>query len=288
MVNVSIIILTFNSVHFIKPCLGSVFTQNHHDFEVIIIDNGSTDGTVRFIKETYPQIRLIENKENLGACKARNQGIRVAQGKWVLTLDCDMVLEKDFLERMKGFAEQAGDNVGAFQPKILQMDKKTIYSCGICLSKLKRGYDIGKGQANNGRFDQTRYIFGACSAAALYKRQMLEAIKEDTGYFDERFFFLLEDVDFSWRAGKNGWRTKFCPQVICYHHGNSSNLGKEYRQYLCWRNRQLFLKKSKLNMAKLFLCSLIYDAPRLFFLILANSRVRREIKNRGIGYPLMS
>ena len=88
----SVIVLTFNSIKFIKPCLDSVFSQGYKDFEVIIVDNGSSDGTGGFIKDNYPQVALIENNENLGAAKARNQGIERARGDWVLTLDCDVVL----------------------------------------------------------------------------------------------------------------------------------------------------------------------------------------------------
>ena len=85
----SIIILTFNGIRFIGACLDSILAQDFQDFEVIVADNGSTDDTVSFIKKNYPRVILIENKENLGACKARNQGIKVAQGRWILALDCD-------------------------------------------------------------------------------------------------------------------------------------------------------------------------------------------------------
>ena len=90
MAEISIVIITFDSERYIKSCLDSIWSQDYRDFEVIIVDNGSQDGTVDFIKENYLHCILIENKENLGACKARNQGIKIAQGKWILTLDCDI------------------------------------------------------------------------------------------------------------------------------------------------------------------------------------------------------
>jgi len=106
MPEVSIIILTFNSIRFIKPCLDSIFAQDYPAPEVIIVDNGSKDNTVSFIKQNYPQVILIENKENLGACKARNQAIEVAKGRWILTLDCDIILKEDFLKKIMTFVKE--------------------------------------------------------------------------------------------------------------------------------------------------------------------------------------
>jgi len=281
MFKISIVILSFNSEKFIKSCLDSVFAQDFRDFEVIVVDNNSKDSTTSFIKENYPQVILIENKQNFGACRARNQGIEAARGEWILTLDCDVILEKSFLKKIMGFTEESKESVGIFQPKILKNDKKTIYSCGIYLSKLRRFYDIGKGKSDNGQFNISQYIFGACSAAALYKKDMLEEIKEDdSGYFDERFFFLVEDVDLSWRAQKRGWRALYCPDAVCYHVGNSSNTSRKIRQYLCWKNRKLMLGKDKLNKFNFTVISLLYDLPHLFFLFMRNFYVRDAMKNR--------
>jgi hypothetical protein len=266
MFNFSIIIPTFNSRKFIKSCLNSIFSQNYQDFEVIIVDNGSKDETLSFIKENYPQVILIENKMNLGTCKARNQGISVSKGEYILTLDCDIILEKDFFEKIVEFAKCSGRSIGSIQPKILNKDKKTIYSYGIYLSKLKRFYDIGKGRIDNGQFKNSEYIFGACSASALYRRQMLEEIKENDGYFDERFFFLVEDVDLAWRAQRNGWSAIFYPKAVCYHAGNSSSTNNKFRQYLCYRNRLYMLRKNEYFFGKIRLILLGFWYEILLFI----------------------
>jgi GT2 family glycosyltransferase len=278
MPEISTVILTYNSIKFIRSCLDSVFSQDYQDFEVVIIDNGSTDNTAGFIKENYPQVILIENKENLGTAFARNQGIEIAKGEWILTLDCDVILEKNFLHKIISFAERSRDSIDMIQPKILKDDKKTIYSCGIYLSKLRRFYDIGKGKIDNGQFNIPKYIFGACSAAALYKRRMLQDLKEETGYFDERFFFLVEDVDLAWRAQRKGWKALYYPEAVSYHYGNSSSLNRSLRQFLCWRNRKFLLRKCNLNKFKFATIYLVYDLPHLTFLFLINSYVRSEIK----------
>ncbi len=272
MCEISIIIITFNSKGFIKRCLDSVFSQSYQDFEVIIVDNGSRDGTIDIVKESYPQVMLIENKENLGACRARNQGIEESSGEWVLTLDCDIVLEKDFCLKIRKIIETLSSKIGLLQPKILTPDKETIYSCGIYLSWARRFFDIGKGKEDVGQFNGSKYVFGPCTASALYNRRMLQELKEDTGYFDERFFFLVEDVDLAWRAQKKGWKAIFYPDAVCYHCGNSSDTSKKIRQYLCFRNRYYSIIKNEglKNYYKRFFPLLFYDIPRLFYLSLSN------------------
>lgn len=280
MPKVSIIVLTFNSSRFIMPCLDAVFSQDYRDFEVILVDNGSEDNSVSIVKGRYPMVRLIENKRNLGACAARNNGIEASSGKWILTLDCDVVLGKGFLSEIIAFAEESEGPIGIFQPKILLSDKNTIYSCGARLSGLRRFYDIGRGNPDKGKFNTKRHVFGACSAAALYRRQMLEEIKEDAGYFDERFFFLVEDVDLAWRAQKAGWKAEFYPAAVCYHHGNSSNFNKQFRQYLCFRNRYYMLIKNQdiKDLRKDIVFLFPYDFPRFIFLLLSNPHILKALR----------
>ncbi len=283
--NISAIIATCNSEKFIRPCLDSIFKQGRKDLEVIIVDNGSRDGTVEIIKENFPGITLIENTVNLGAAQARNQGINFSKGKWVLALDCDTVLAGDFLSKIIRIIDRLPSGFGMLQPKILNPDKQTIYSCGIHLAWSRRFYDIGSKKYDRGQFSRAGEIFGPCSAAALYNRQMLEEVKEDTGYFDRRFFFLVEDVDLAWRAGKKGWRCMSDPEAVCYHHGESSSLTKEYRQYLNLRNRYLAILKNDgaLQYLSKLLPLVLYDLPRLFYLMLVNPFVRSSLFNSPFG-----
>lgn len=274
MVEVSIIITTYNGINFIKGCLGSITSQVYKEFEIIVVDNGSKDGTIDFIKGNYPQVILIENKENLGAAKARNQGIEIASGRWLITLDCDIIVKDNFLSQIINIIKNSPSKVGMIQPKILKMDRKTIYSAGIFISHLRRFYDIGKGRSDFRRFDKPKYVFGACSAAAVYNRGMLEEIKEDTGYFDERFFFLVEDVDLAWRAQRKGWRALYYPEATCYHIGDSSNTSKKIRQYLCFRNRYFTILKNEktIFLPKLAYSLLAYDIPRMGYFLFTNNK----------------
>lgn len=277
---ISVIVITFNSEKFIEFCLNSIFNQKYQDSEVIVVDNASTDGTLELVKK-YPRAVLIANRENFGACRARNQGIEVSSGEWVLTLDCDVVLERDFLSKAVNVINSLSSDTGILQPKILNPDEKTIYSCGIHLSWMRRFYDIGRGK-DNAEFNEPRGIFGACSACAFYKKEMLQELKEETGYFDERFFFLVEDVDLAWRAQKRGFKAVYTPELICRHKGNSSRANKKKRQYLCFRNRFYSIMKNEGITRYLIkvLPVLFYDIPRIFFLALTNRYVYTYLNNK--------
>lgn len=274
---ISVVILTLNSAEFIKPCLDSILSQNVDAIELIVVDNGSTDQTPAFVKERYPQVRLIENKSNLGAAQARNQGITAAKGEWILSLDCDVVLDKHFFCNISNSLKTLSPEVGLIQPKILQEDRKLIYSVGVAVSFLRRFYDIGRGSQDSGQFDKMTDVFGVCSAAALYNKEMLYAVREGADYFDPSFFFLFEDVDLSWRARKEKYRAVFCPNAVCYHHGDSSGTPAKIRQYLCLRNRYYALLKND-SLKNYILPFLFYDLPRLLWILITNPSALKAIK----------
>lgn len=271
---ISIIIVTCNSLKYIKACLDSVFSQKEQDWELICVDNGSVDGTREFIKNNYKRIKLIENDKNLGSSKARNQGIDLAVGKWVLTLDSDVVLKEDFIHEFCLLENDFGRDIGMTQPNILNIDAKTVYSQGIYLTMLRRFYDLGKGKPALFNHTGGRKITGPCSAAAFYRRSMLDMLKEGDGYFDPRFFFLVEDVDLAWRAQKKGWKTLFCPKAVCFHHGNGSATQNNIRQRLCFRNRHLMIAKNDSLWGKVLVYSfsLPYDFMRSIYFLFSHGR----------------
>ncbi|OQA58380.1 MAG: Poly-beta-1,6-N-acetyl-D-glucosamine synthase [Candidatus Omnitrophica bacterium ADurb.Bin277] len=255
----SIVILTHNSIESIRFCLDSVFDQGVSEKEVIVVDNASSDGTKEFVKKNYADVRLIENPGNYGASKARNQGIEASSGDWVLSLDSDVVLEKNFLKNFTRTATALESTAGMIQPNVLNAAGREVYSHGIRLTVFRRFYDLNRGKPRSCSGEVEKKIIGPCSAAAFYSRRMLDSLKESTGYFDERFFFLVEDVDLAWRAWRAGWRTKFCPESVCFHSGNGSNTDIAARRYLCFRNRRLMIQKNE-NFIKR-LCLHLLTAP---------------------------
>jgi len=281
MAGISVVILSYNSAAFTQRCLDSVLAQSYQNPEVIVVDNHSSDGTIEMIKREYPQVILIENNSNLGASKARNQGISAANGEWILTLDSDVVLGKDFLSIFDSLSSDFTADTAMVQPNVFSFNSRTIYSQGIYLTKLRRFYDLNRGKPVSCISPKRKKIIGSCSAAAFYRRSALNQLKENTGYFDERFFFLVEDVDLAWRASKSGWKTIFSPELKCYHCGNGSRTGKKLRRFLCSRNRILMINKNESFLGKIFvhLISMPYELPRFIFSYL-------NIGECSIDYPV--
>ena len=275
----SVIISTYNCAEQVSACIGSVLRQEAAGtIEILVVDNASRDLTPGLLKSRYPGVRLIENSRNLGACHARNQGIAASRGEWVLVLDCDTLLEDGFIREAMAHIRGLPDNAGIVQPKIMQADGKTIYSTGIFVSRiLRRFYDIGKGAADGKRGAAEKPLIGACAAAAFLRRSMLEDVREETGYFDERFFFLVEDVDLACRARLKGWKASYCPAAVCRHRGASSGFDRALRQYLCWRNRKMMLAKLPCGLLERLVRSAWYELPRAGALLVSNPYVRRQM-----------
>jgi GT2 family glycosyltransferase len=275
MAKTSIIIPTYNSAAFIGPCLDSIFRQITPETDVIIVDNGSKDGTAGLVKEKYPQARIIANKTNLGASASRNQGVAISSAEWIITLDSDIILQDNFLAETAKIIKTLPERIGSVQFKILRARQNRIFSTGIKRDFLNRFHDMHKGFPANG-LDCVKDVFGACCAAALYRRKMLEEIKDKHGYFDERLFFLFEDAELSWRAQKTGWRCLYSPGAVCFHHGNGSATDRKTRQYFSFRNRQLAILKNENPLLILLKLPfyLAYDIPRAF--ILLKNRIKAE------------
>lgn len=268
----SVVVLAHNSQKHLPACLASVFGQPGGSWEVILVDNASSDGTREIVQKQYPQTRLIENPRNFGASRARNQGIESSSGDWILFLDSDVVLGNDFLEKFETIRRELPGHVGMIQPNILTADGKTIYSQGIHLTWLRRFFDLNHGKPGNYAGGGKSRIIGPCSAAAFYRRSLLERLKEKTGYFDERFFFLVEDVDLAWRAQRAGGKVLFCPSMVCLHAGNSSRTDKKFRQYLCFRNRYWMIEKNEglWGRMRVYVLSAPYEIVRWIYLAIFN------------------
>ncbi|MCP4649209.1 MAG: glycosyltransferase family 2 protein [PVC group bacterium] len=279
---ISVVIVTWNAQKFIRECLDSVFNQSVQDMEVIVVDNGSTDDTLNILNEFQSKILLIKNSENKGFCFANNQALRRVIGRYVLTLNSDIVLDNDYITCLKNHLVERKD-VGMAQGKFLRMDRRTIDGLGLKLSWAKRLFNIAEGQIDRGQYDKQREIFGPCAAAALYKRELVQAVQHEGDFFDNSFFFLVEDFDVAWRAQKLGWKALYEPQAVCYHYRSSSDHVSLFKQYLSFRNRYFLLIKNA--DLKTFLIGIpyvfIYDFPRLLFLLFRNPytvQALREIK----------
>ncbi|MCX5693744.1 MAG: glycosyltransferase family 2 protein [Candidatus Omnitrophica bacterium] len=214
--NVSVIIVSIGAKDYLKLCLNSLLKQSHQPLEIIIIDNSSQPDFARNISKAYPSVKLYSSPKNLFYAAALNKGISSSSGDFVLCLNDDVVLGKEFIrEALKGFL--VDNRIGSVSGKILRSDGKVLDSAGLYLSVWRTAKEKGYGQKDSGQFEKNNYIFGASGAAAFYRREMLESIKECGDYFDSDFGMFYEDLDISWRAHRYGWLAYYIPAALVYH-----------------------------------------------------------------------
>jgi GT2 family glycosyltransferase len=220
---VSVTIVTYNSGRFIKRCLESVLEQKYPNLEVIVIDNASTDGTVDILEQFEDHCRIHYNDENIGFAAAQNQAIGLSAGEWVLTLNPDVLLLKNFIQALID-AGQMDPKIGTVCGKLLTIrasfdlpDKQLVDSTGIYFTPMLRHLDRGSQEIDNGHYLNFEYVFGATAAAALFRRQMIDDISILGEFFDPDFFVYREDADVAWRAQLMGWRCVYTPLARGYH-----------------------------------------------------------------------
>jgi GT2 family glycosyltransferase len=221
--SVAVTIVTYNSGRFIKRCLESVLDQSQADFEIIVVDNCSTDGTVDILEPFQDRCRIIYNDENVGFAAAQNQAIALSRAEWVLTLNPDVLLLPDFLMALV-HAGNLDPSIGTVCGKLLTMsagfdfpEKPVVDSTGIYFTPNLRHLDRGSLEYDNGHYRQYEFVFGATAAAALYRREMIEDIAIEGEFFDSDFFAYREDADVAWRSQLMGWKCLYAPYARGYH-----------------------------------------------------------------------
>jgi len=251
---ISIIIVNYNRKDLLRQCLDSVKGQGFQDIETIVVDNASTDGSIEMVAMYYPDVNLIRNTANLLFCKAQNQGIDVSKGNFILCLNSDCVLDKDYLKQVIS-AIGLDTAIGMVSGKILRMDKKTIDSTGLFLSKNRKPVERGYGKMDKGLYNEPGYVFGASGACAFLRKSMLKNIRDKYGYFDERFGMYYEDLDLCWRAQKKGWKAYYNPKALAYHVRGGTALIHKCRgglnlPYICDELKKMYIRNRYLCMKK--------------------------------------
>lgn len=220
---VSVTIVTYNSERYIRKCLESVLAQKYPNKEVIVVDNASGDGTVEILRDFEDRCLVVYNQENIGFAAAQNQAIGLSSGRWVLTLNPDVLLNPGFIQAMVA-AGHIHPRIGSVCGKLLTMsasfelpERPLVDSTGIYFTPMLRHLDRGSQQVDNGHFLHYEYVFGASAAAALYRREMIEDVSINGEFFDPDFFVYREDADVAWRAQLLGWRCIYTPHARGYH-----------------------------------------------------------------------
>jgi GT2 family glycosyltransferase len=243
----SVVIPNWNGRQWLDGCLASLRRQTLAPGEIIVVDDGSTDGSVEFLAKHYPEVKVVARTANGGFCKAANDGIGAAVGEAILLLNNDTELHPDCLQVLAKALAQFPE-VDFFAPCMLQAGGGLIDSAGVGISKRGRLYPRSYGEPaaealpfREGEKVLAEPVFGNSAGAGLYRRRLFE----DIGLFDEDFFMYLEDVDLDFRSRLRRHRCLYLPQAGVFHLG-SATLGASNPRvtYLLIRNRLLVLAKS--------------------------------------------
>ena len=235
---VSVVIPTWNHYELLTQCLRSLEEQTRPADEIVVVDDGSTDDTTVQLAQDFSDVQCIHRAQNGGFARASNEGLRAAQGEWILLLNNDMTLEPDFLEQLLKATE---GTARLLAPLILWQDEpKRIYSAGDRVGVNGRPEAIGfREMQDNFKLPET--IFGVTGGAGLFHRDVFETI----GYLDETFLAYFEDADLCMRARLVGFTTALVPEAVAYHKGSASITDRSWwRSAQCYRNHTLLLMKN--------------------------------------------
>ncbi|NQV88796.1 MAG: glycosyltransferase family 2 protein [Parcubacteria group bacterium] len=308
--SVSIHIVVWNSMEFLPDLLKSIMGQTFRDFNVLVIDNASSDGVGVFLRDEYPEVMVIRNPRNLGFSVAHNQGIRYAldhaspdQEKFILVTNPDIIFSDDYLERLMAVPRDYPE-VGSFGGKLLrafgenladEVMRETIRSdrfdsVGLNPHKNRTVTDRGAGEMDRGQFDEMELVFGISGALCLYRGSALEDTRYGDEFFDQDFFAYKEDVDMAWRLQQAGWGSLYIPGAVAYHYRGMYGPEKmglwqritnrraksSLRNYYSTRNHWLMLVKN-LRISSMLLALpwiFTYELSRLVYVILFEKGIR--------------
>jgi GT2 family glycosyltransferase len=231
---VSVVIPTWNGAALLAVCLEALEAQTARDFEVLVVDNGSTDDSPAMVAAHFPWVQLIGLPENRGFSAAVNAGIAKARGDVVALLNNDTRADPRWVATLASVLA-ARPEIGFCASKMLSMaDPRRLDNAGIDYRVDGFALTRGARELDGPAWSAPREVFGACGGAAAYRRALLE----DVGTFDERFFAYYEDVDLSFRARLRGWRCLYVPDAVVLHRQGASTV-PSVRDVLVPRNRLL-------------------------------------------------
>lgn len=230
---ISVIILNWNGEDYLERCIFSVLGQTYTNLEIIVVDNASTDDSLKRLAPFLDKIKVIKNSKNMGYGGGNNCGIRESKGSYIFILNNDTELEKDCIEKLWKTMRK-DPRIGVTTPKILfSSSKNLIDAAGLTI--YWDGLSIGRGHLEpEESYSKEAEVFFGSGCASLFKREMFEEI----GLFDENFFAYAEDTDLGWRARQAGWKALFVPEAVVLHnHSGGFSHFLSYKAFLLERNR---------------------------------------------------
>ena len=220
--SVTVVIPNWNGERFLDLCLDSLRGQSFDDFDTVVVDNGSTDGSTDFVERRFPEVSVVSLAENRGFAAAVNAGIEASATEFVALLNNDTEQDPNWLRALVR-AARVHPECGLFASKLVDFhDRRVLDGAGDAMRLSGLPYRLGHGERDRGQFDTPGYVFGACGAAALYRKSLFDEV----GLFDEDFVSYCEDGDLSFRARLAGHRCFYVPGAVVYHMGSASTGGK--------------------------------------------------------------
>lgn len=234
----TVVIPNWNGRHLLPTCLGALAAQTAQGFRTIVVDNGSADDSLAYLRDTWPAVELIALPRNLGFAGGVNVGLRAATGEYVALLNTDTEAEPGWLAALLAAADQY-PQAASFTPRMLRFhDRGTIDEAGNAYSRWGFGYQIGDGAPDGPAWDAPREVFGASGGGGLYRRAALVEV----GLFDAAYFAYGEDVDLAWRLRLAGYPCRYVPAARLYHMRGGTS-GRKFPQRHITRNNLLTLAK---------------------------------------------
>ncbi len=268
---VSVLIVCTNEREHFSECLGSLRESTYPNVEVIVADNGSTDGSVEFIRRTFPWAKVIELGKNVGFPEANNRAMLVAKGEYLFLLNPDTRIDPRCIEELVG-AMEADETIGSAAAKMkIYFEPEVLNSVGIAANKILYGWDRGAFELDRGQYDTPTEILAGCGGALIFRRSLIERI----GKLDAKNFLYYEDLDIGIRTWLSGSRVLFIPQAIVYHKYKAGRRKAVYNEYFDHRNRlRMMLKNFSLSTLSWMLpASLAFNAKMIAkYLTLGRSR----------------
>ncbi len=213
---VNIIVVNWNGQRFLDDCLSALSIQTYANYEIILVDNGSSDNSVCFTREKFPLVKIATLEENRGFTGGNATGLKIAEGSFIALVNNDTRVHADWLEKLVA-AMLADPGVGVCASKLMIEGTDSIDSAGDGITTAGVGFNRGHGEDCR-HYGSSENVFAACAAGCLYRRQLLDEVD----FLDDDFFLYDEDVDLSFRAQLAGWKCVYVADAVVYHKGNAT------------------------------------------------------------------
>jgi GT2 family glycosyltransferase len=257
----SVIIPNWNGRHWMEICLSALMEQDYPDFEILVVDDASTDDSVAYIRDHFPSVRVHSRPEQGGFAKAANTGIRMAKGHYIILLNNDTRPSPSFVRTLVETMDRMPPRTGSLAASMVQMDHPSLLDdAGNILTWYTMALKRGHGLPAAGFCDEVE-VMSACAGAALYRREFLE----QTGGFDEKFVSYLEDIDMGIRGRLLGFTCMFVPRATVLHKGHGSGLpAARYIRFVTQNRLQVFGKNIPMSLIIRHWCQILLGQAGLF------------------------